>query len=279
MPLVASELGFAFPRSGPVISALSAEFRPSGISAIVGPNGAGKTTLLRLLLGLLSPDAGSVRLGDRDVRSIPHADRARSLAFAAQRPSLAFGYTAVATVAFGIRSADRRERRRRAMAALADVALESRAEVRMDRLSAGQQQRVSLARALAQLESAHQPRYLLADEPTATLDPGSTLALSSLLRGRSRAGLGVVLVLHDLQVAARLADTVLLLACDGTVAASGPPASVLTPEHLAETYGTQFDLIEHDGCMLPVPRPEPAAGTGGAGISRAGDRAHVHSSS
>lgn len=259
MDLVAHNASFAYRRARPVLAGVTASFPRGAVTAIVGPNGVGKTTLLRLLAGVRPPTAGSVTLGDRPVASIPERERARHLAYLAQRPDLAFAFTVERVVAFGAfagGSADGRAR-----AALERVGLADRADDLFAELSVGQQQLASLARALVQLDAGDGP-YLLADEPMSAMDPAHALHAGGLLRERAASGVGVVVILHDLTQALALADRALLLDPSGTVAGDGAAREVLTPERLAPVFRVRFDLLTLPGgsaALVPLePCPAPA---------------------
>jgi len=264
--LTAADLAFAY-EDTPVLSAVTADFAPARITAVVGPNGAGKTTLLRLLLGLLKPDSGSAALDGRPVRTIPAPDRARRLAFVPQRPDAAFGFTVAQTVAFARHAA------RPAVGpdphavsrALTRLELAHRAHEPFTYLSTGQQQRAALARALAQLDRpnappADLPRYLLADEPVSAMDPRHAARALALVRTLATDhGVGVVIVLHDLTAARAVADDALLLDAAGRPAAAGPAQEVLTPAALEPVFETPFLELTHPNLPTPALVPAPAA--------------------
>lgn len=214
------------------------------VVAIVGRNAAGKSTLLRAMGGLLVPAAGEVLLDGSPLARAAPGERARRIAFVAQRPVLAAAFTVRESVALGRfalpASPARIER------AIAEVGLSDLAGRRYHELSVGQQQRAALARALAQAE---RDSILLLDEPFAAMDLGEVDRVLSLLGGHADGGGSVVVVLHDLALAAALADRIWLLEC-GRIADEGPVASVLAPERLAERFGVPF-LALADGTPLP----------------------------
>ena len=236
-----TSLTVGYQGSAPVIHDLSTTLRAGEVVAIVGPNGGGKTTLLRAVLGLLAPSAGAVRLGGEDVGAMLAARRAERLAYVAQSPSIAFGFSVdealrLGTTASGAgRDAVQRVRGLFGIDALGDG--------RVDRLSAGQRHRVAIGRATAQLlgVGAGRSRFLLADEPVGPLDPVAAVRMLTTLRGlASGDGLGVVLVMHDLSLARRFADRALLLSCEGRLVADAPVAEALTTETLGEVFGGSF---------------------------------------
>lgn len=245
--LRAHNLSFAFD-GRPVLRGVEAEFRAGTLSAVIGPNGAGKSTLLRLLAGLLTPASGGVSLGEEAIASIPPTRRARQLAYMPQRSDVAFPFSVREVVALG-RFASEHASADTIAAALAIADVPNRAEDCFGVLSAGQQQRVTLARALAQLGvgeaagtlSTHSAaRALLADEPVAAADPIHVARTLSLLLRLARAGLSVVVVVHDLSLVLEYCDLVLALDSAGRVAGKGEPRRTLTPELLRTVFGTTF---------------------------------------
>jgi iron complex transport system ATP-binding protein len=252
MTLRADAIHFSFgPRR--VLRGVSLEAPPGTLTVLAGPNGAGKSTLLRIILGVLRPHSGRVTLGESDVHALPARERARRIAYHSQRPSVAFPYTVAQVAAMGRFASPDVEPTRRA---LAQVGLADRAGEVFGALSAGQQQRVSLARALAQLDGLPHP-VLLADEPVSAMDPRHALETLASLHALARAGGIVVVVLHDLALAARFADRALLLRHDGSAAAAGAAGDVLAPERLAPVYGVVFTRIPVEGGFSLLPGSPP----------------------
>ncbi|HEX2555858.1 MAG TPA: phosphate ABC transporter ATP-binding protein [Microvirga sp.] len=205
-----------------VIDGLSLTVASPGITALIGPNGAGKSLTLRLIDGLLRPDSGTVRFGDRTARQVR-----RALVF--QRPGLVRAgvaqNVALALMPLGL---PRRAVAERVEAALQRVGLRDRARDAARKLSGGEQQRLSLARALAT-----EPDLLLLDEPTASLDPAATEAVERIVADAAAAGTKVVLVSHNLGQVARLATDVAVLA-RGRVVEQGSARSILAAPQSGE---------------------------------------------
>jgi tungstate transport system ATP-binding protein len=214
LPIIVENLAF---RAGgrPVIDGLSARIATKGITALVGPNGAGKSVTLRLIDGLLIPDGGTIRFGDRAPSSIRRA-------FVFQRPALVRASVA-ANVALALASTRLRSSvvRERVRSALERVGLSDRAGDPARKLSGGEQQRLAFARAWVS-----EPELLLLDEPTANLDPGATEAIEALIAAIAQAGAKVILVSHNLGQVARLAEEVLVLD-RGRAVEHGPASQVL----------------------------------------------------
>lgn len=229
----------------PLLTDVAATFEPGQISAILGANGVGKSTLLGALAGLARPAAGVVRLDDAPLLDLSPRRRAQRIGFIPQTPEIAWGLEVRAVVglgrlpwlgARGLSEADAGIVER----ALADARLEALAERDVTTLSGGERARALIARALA-----GEPEWLLADEPFAGLDPRHALEAADLFRRLAGGGRGVILTLHDLTLAARLADRVLVLG-QGEVIADGPPAEALTPAVLAAAYGVDAQLRRTD---------------------------------
>jgi iron complex transport system ATP-binding protein len=212
--------------------------------ALVGPNGAGKSTLLGALAGDRRLLRGAVRLGGRDLRALSVVELAKARAVLPQRASLAAPYTALEVVLLARRGLEPAAARRY----LDDVQLAAFAARSYLTLSGGEQQRVQLARVLAQLDGAPGAALFL-DEPTAALDPHHQAVVLALARRAARAGHPVVVVLHDLTLAARWADRVTILSGGRTLAA-GAPEDVLTPVLLAAAYDTRFEVLRGGGGLV-----------------------------
>ncbi|MET8423461.1 heme ABC transporter ATP-binding protein [Nocardia sp. NPDC004860] len=223
------------------------------IVALVGPNGAGKSTLLAALAGELELSGGSVELDGHALTHWSHLDMARRRAVLPQSHTVGFPFRAREVVAMG-RSpwarTDRQDHDDEAIAAaMAATDVERFAERPFPALSGGERARVALARVLAQ-----DTATLLLDEPTAALDLGHQEQVLRLARERATAGVAVVVVLHDLGVAAAYADRVAVLEA-GRIAADGPPRQILTPELLSRVYQHPVDVFDHPvtGAQLVLP--------------------------
>lgn len=226
-----------------VLEGVSADLQPGRVTALLGPNGAGKSSLLRTILTLIPPASGQILLDGRRVAVLDHRTRARKLGYLPQSPELAWNIPARALVELGraphrspfaALSTEDREAIDRAMTATDTAMFANRLT---GELSGGERARVTLARVLA-----GEPDWLLADEPLASLDPAHQLDMLDRLRDAAHQGRGVVVVLHDLNHAARIADDVMLLK-DGRLLGFGSAQDVLTPALLAEAYGIAFERV------------------------------------
>ena len=245
--LAVRELVFRHPGAeAALFDGLSLAIAPGESLGLIGPNGSGKTTLLRLLCGILQAERGEVLLAGRPVRSIPPRERARRVAIVPQESSLVFNFSVLEVVLMGraphlgLWGLERPADYAAARQALLQTDLESQEERPLGELSSGERQRALIARALAQ-----EPRVLLLDEPTAFLDLRHRLQIHEiLLRLNRQAGLTVVTVSHDLNLAARYSSRLAVLH-RGRLAADGPPATVLTPGMVRTVYGTEA-AVERD---------------------------------
>lgn len=220
-----------------VLDGVSAGLGPGELVAIVGPNGAGKSTLLSCLAGLARPDAGRITLDGAVVDRIPPRQRARRVGFLAQTPEIAWDLDVRAFVGLGrtphLGALGPSEEDAAAVRAAVETAgLGGFVDRPITRLSGGERARALIARALA-----GRTDWLLADEPLTGLDPAHALdAIALFRRLAGEEGKGVVVTLHDLTLAARFADRVLMLH-QGRLVADGKPGEALTSETLATVYG------------------------------------------
>jgi len=224
------------------------------LTAIVGPNGAGKSTLLRVLSGDIAADAGETILLDRPLRSWRRAEVARCRAVLPQGCALNFAFRVKDVVRLGrLPFSPTPEDAEIAGRALASVGLEGFAERLYPSLSGGEQRRVQIARVLAQADDAVRlgRGVLLLDEPTANLDPAHGLAALRQARKLARAGLTVLAVVHDVNLAAPFADRFVAMR-DGRVLFSGPPHEVLTPDNLRALYGVESAVLRHPEMDCPL---------------------------
>ncbi len=230
----------------PILHGADLTLHPGELVAVVGPNGAGKSTLVRAVAGLQKLAGGEVRWGGEDIKRLRGRRLARTRAFVPQRGRVPDGVSVRQAVGIGraphIRPLQRPTRADRdaVQAALERAGVAEFADRALTTLSGGELQRVQVAVALAQ-----EAPVLIADEPTSHLDLGATADMARLLRRLAGEGLGVVLVVHDLALAAAVADRVVVMAGGRSVAA-GAPADVLDADTLRTVWKVDAAL-EHDG--------------------------------
>ena len=242
--LALNAVRFGFPTRPKFLGPIDLTVRAGECWAIVGPNGAGKSTLLRLMAGLAQPTSGTIRFGGDSLHTLPRRARARRMAFVPQHPPGDLDLTAGDVVLMGrfphrtmglFESAGDHDIAARAMTVTGTDAFRDR---HLATLSGGETQRVHLAAALAQ-----EPQILLLDEPTASLDLHHQLAIFEILRERTTAnGLSVVVVTHDVNLAARYCSHIILLS-NGRCVAAGAPRTVVCPEVLEPVYHVRMTAM------------------------------------
>jgi ABC-type cobalamin/Fe3+-siderophores transport systems, ATPase components len=240
----------------PVLEDVSFTAAQGEIVALAGPNGSGKTSLLRVLAGLERAERGTVRLFDQDVRDFAPKERARRIAYVPQlsQEEAPFTVRQITSLgrapwqnSLGMETAQDQEIVRESMR-YADV--ESLADRPLCRLSGGERQRVGVARALCQ-----RPELFLLDEPTAALDYGHQIMVMDMLDAlRRERKIAIILVSHDVNLAAMYADRLLLIRA-GRVVAYGSPADVLTRDQVASVYSCSM-LVDRNPCTH-TPRVSP----------------------
>ncbi|MCQ4296682.1 heme ABC transporter ATP-binding protein [Pseudomonas stutzeri] len=228
------------------LQSVSLELQPGQVFGVLGPNGAGKSTLLAALSGELLPSAGGVLLQGRALGEWPDVERARCLAVLPQSSTLSFAFRVADVVAMG-RLPHRTGRQADAAivaAALAAADAQHLAARSYLKLSGGERQRVHLARVLAQLWPGGPGRVLLLDEPTSMLDPAHQHSILQAVRGFAAQGGAALVILHDLNLAARYCDRLLLLK-NGCPHAEGSVDEVLRAEPLQAVFGLDVLVQRH----------------------------------
>jgi iron complex transport system ATP-binding protein len=239
------------------IGDVSLDLAAGAVTAVVGPNGAGKTTLAKLCTGLLAPRAGTVAFDGRALSTWTPRALARRIAVVPQLESVAFPITVERYVALGRLphlgpwAAMGDDDRRLVASAMECCGLAPFADRTIDRLSGGERQRARIARALAQDADA-----LVLDEPSSALDLRHAMELFGLARGFADRGGAVLLITHDVNAAARVADTLVVLD-QGRLRAAGAPADVMRPEFLADVFGWPVRLVPVDDGGGPIPQMLP----------------------
>jgi iron complex transport system ATP-binding protein len=242
----------------PVVDDVTVELRPGEVLAVLGPNGAGKSTLLRALSGLLPPRAGAVTLDGIPLQKWRRRDLARRRAVLPQESQLAFPFRVHEVVQLG-RSPHGGNGREPADLRAIDGAMAMTDTLQFaDRLygtlSGGEKQRVQMARALAQIwddpSAGAAPRYLLMDEPTNNLDLRHQHGALWAARRLAADGVGVLAILHDINLAATFADRLCLMK-RGRVVALGTTGEILTSDNLEAAFDVAVDLLPHPSSPIP----------------------------
>lgn len=249
------DVSFGYDR-GPLLKDISFTVAPGELVALIGPNGSGKTTLLKLMLGLLTPNSGTVTLRGEPVARLEAKARARKIAYVSQQPALSFPLTVRELVALGRYPHGMRASETAADSAAIAQALEKTAatdlsERKFNTLSGGEKQKVLIARALAQ-----SAKVLLLDEPTLHLDLNFQLQiLAALKRLCVDEGITVVTVLHDINLVSLFTDKALLLS-GGELRGFGPVVEVVNENSIRDLLGVEMKALDGEpaGTRYFVPR-------------------------
>ncbi len=240
-------------RSAPTLKGVTLEVHEGEVLSLVGPNGAGKTTLLKCINGILKPRIGVIMLDERNLNEYDGRELGKKLGYVPQVEYSHFPLTVFDAVLMGRRPYLRwwrpsKKDLEKVVEALKLVGIEHIAMRYVNELSGGQRQAVLIARALAQ-----DPEVLLLDEPTSNLDVKHQIMIMELIRKLTRdRRVTVIMAIHDLNLAARYSDKMVMLK-DGTIYAQGNPHEVLTPENVLAVYGVKASILIHNDKLLVVP--------------------------
>jgi len=236
-----------------ILERVSFSVERGDVVGLIGPNGAGKSTALRASLGLVERTKGQVRAGTVDVSFLQPRQRAKLMSYVPQGAPVHWPLTAERTVALGRvphlnpwQDLSAKDERAIEDAMRKTDCWDFRSRL-VTTLSGGERSRVLLARSLAVGAS-----YILADEPTASLDPMHQLQVMDILRTEAAAGAGVLVVIHDLAHAMRFCDKLILLD-GGKLVASGAPNEVLTDDNLRSAFGVEVARWDNGGFQYLVP--------------------------
>ncbi len=241
-----------------VVNDISLDIEMGSIAALLGPNGSGKSSLLKLLSGELQGQSGEIYFNGNTINSWPAADKAKVMAVLAQENILEFDFTVAEVVALSRipHNTGNEVDQEIIHAALAAVDASHLAERFYPQLSGGEKQRVQLARVLAQIWQPSElgPRLLILDEPTASIDLAHQQLLKKIIQQYAANQVTVIMVLHDLNLAAQCADKIFFLQ-QGQIVAQGTPKQVLTKDIVDSVFGIEANIIDHPETGLPVIMP------------------------
>lgn len=245
----------------PVLEDICFHVSKGEIVCLVGPNGSGKSTLIKCIESLLKIRSGRILLDGDDTRTLVPAEMARRIGYVSQSATLGFATTVFETVLMGRRPHSTWRNSNKDIQVVIDILeqmdLEQCALQNVNRLSGGQRQRVFIARALAQ-----EPRALLLDEPTSALDIPHQMDIMDIVRTLARTkGISVIMVLHDLNLAARYADRIIMLN-RGSIHAEGSPEHVFTQRNMETVYGVEAAIQRDEKgvvYILPISRCCPGS--------------------
>lgn len=250
MNLQVNNISFSYKNGFPALKNISFHTQAGDMLAIVGQNGSGKSTLLKCLNRILKINTGSIRLGDTPLYSLSPEQLARIIAYIPQTEEYITDLSVFDTVLLGrkphIRYTPTPQDLETVSRLLTRLELDTIAMRPLSTLSGGQRQRVFIARALAQ-----QPQILLLDEPIANLDINHQMKVLKLLQQLADGGMNILLTIHDINMAARFCNNVLMLK-QGELFAAGRQ-SAYTPENIQNLYDIQVDIIRHNDhiCIIP----------------------------
>ena len=231
-----------------IVKDLEFSFKAGDLVSIIGPNGAGKTTLLKLMSGELKPSAGQIFLNDFAFSELSLKERANKRAVMTQSSSVVFDFLVDEILEMGWVQGSSDDFSKTCSDVVNSCGLEELMGRKFNTLSGGEQQRVQFARALLQvggLSKTADDRFLLLDEPTSNMDVAYELNLLNLAKEVRKTGVGVIVVLHDLNLAARFSDQIILMN-SGLIVASGQPEEVLSDRILSDVYSTQLRVERHE---------------------------------
>ena len=238
--------------SVPILKDVCIELDRSEMLGVVGPNGAGKSTLLRCIDRILSPQEGCILLDGRDIMDMHLMDLAKKMAYIPQSAIQVFPATVFDTVLLGRRPhvgwRSSEEDLEKVLDTLQMMHIEDLAMRDINEVSGGQQQKIFIACALAQ-----EPDVLLLDEPTSNLDIRHQLEVLDIIKNIVvEKGISAIMAIHDLNLAARYTDRVIMMN-GGHIYAAGVPSAVLTPENINHAYGVEVEVINHKGRLYVLP--------------------------
>ena len=246
MKLVIKDLEFSY-ASRRILNGITMELRPSEMLGIIGPNGSGKSTLIQCIDGLLKPKMGSILLDGSDIKYISRKDMAKRMGYVPQTTSRSFFPSTVLDAVLmgrrphlGWRSSNKDVRD--VIEVLRLIGIEDLAMSDINELSGGQQQKVLIARALAQETS-----VLLLDEPTSNLDIKHQLEVIEIIREKvMERNISAIMAVHDLNLASKYTDRIIMMK-EGTIFDMGTPESVLTSKNIRSVYGVVAEVINNNG--------------------------------
>jgi iron complex transport system ATP-binding protein len=246
LKLILKDLEFGY-SSQLILKKISMELRPSEMLGVIGPNGSGKSTLIQCIDGLLKPKNGSIFLDGTDIKGISRKEMAKMVGYVPQTSSRSFFPSTVLDAVLmgrrphlGWRSSSGDVKK--AIKVLRLMGIENLAMNDINQLSGGQQQKVLIARALAQESS-----ILLLDEPTSNLDIKHQLEVVEIIREMvAERGISAIMAVHDLNLASKYTDRIIMMK-EGCIVDQGVPSEVLTKENIRSVYGVVAEVINNNG--------------------------------
>tara|TARA_B100000212_G_C27341801_1_gene519540 strand:+ start:104 stop:877 length:774 start_codon:yes stop_codon:yes gene_type:complete len=234
-----------------ILKDVSLEINEGEIVSVIGPNGAGKSTLLNILTGDINPDSGEISYDNKQLKQISIQERAFTRSVMSQMQTLVFNFSVKDVIEMGWLQRGNSDFSNNFSMAFKNVTKECNVHNLIHRkfnsLSGGEQRRVHFARTLLQLwrpSESNDPRYLLLDEPTANLDLSSEMLLMNILKKRASLNVGILVILHDLNLASHFADKIAIIK-DGEIMAFGEPEKIMEDAFLTSIYDVPIK-VKHD---------------------------------
>ena len=234
-----------------ILKDVSLEINEGEIVSVIGPNGAGKSTLLNILTGDINPDSGEISYDNKQLKQISIQERAFTRSVMSQMQTLVFNFSVKDVIEMGWLQRGNSDFSNNFSMAFKNVTKECNVHNLIHRkfnsLSGGEQRRVHFARTLLQLwrpSESNDPRYLLLDEPTANLDLSSEMLLMNILKKRASLNVGILVILHDLNLASHFADKIAIIK-DGEIMAFGEPEKIMEDAFLTSVYEVPIK-VKHD---------------------------------
>ncbi len=242
-----NNLSFGYNQDSLTLRDINLHFEEPGLICIIGPNGVGKSTLVKCIDKLLKPSGGTITIDGRDISEMHLKEVASVIGFVPAKTQDTFSMTVVDTVMMGLYNTEIGKNNKacleRAYKALDLIGMMKYDMRSFNSLSAGQHQKIAIARGIAQ-----DTPVLILDEPTSNLDVRHQVYVAELLRALAeKEGKLVIMICHDLNIAARFAHEIVVMSKPGVIEAIGKPSEVITTELIRKVYGIDCDVIEHDG--------------------------------